>query len=84
SGRKNNLAGGGAADRINGRGGNDTLRGSGGRDSLKGAGGRDRFIANDCTRDRVNGGPGRDYATIDLGRLDRVRKVERGRRARCA
>jgi len=84
SGRRNNLAGGGARDLIVGRGGNDVLRGSGGRDTLKGSGGRDRFIANDCTRDRVNGGSGRDYATIDLGRLDRVRKVERARRARCA
>jgi len=84
SGGRNELTGGSARDRINGRGGNDRLRGNGGRDALKGSGGRDTFIANDCTRDRLNGGGGRDYATIDLGNTDRVRKIERGRRAQCA
>jgi Ca2+-binding RTX toxin-like protein len=84
SGGKNELTGGSQRDRINGRGGNDRIRGNGGRDVMKGSGGRDTFIANDCTPDRLNGGGGRDYATIDLGRTDRTRKIERGRRARCA
>lgn len=84
SGGRNALTGGSARDLLNGRGGNDKLRGNGGRDVMNGSGGRDTFIANDCTRDRLNGGGGSDYATIDLGRTDRVRKVERGRRAQCA
>lgn len=84
SGARNELTGGSARDRINGRGGKDKLRGNGGRDKMAGAGGRDTFIANDCTRDRINGGGGRDYATIDIGKTDRVRKVERRRHAVCA
>ena len=84
SGGKNTLTGGRKGDKINGRGGNDRIRGNGGRDLLKGSGGGDTFVANDCTRDRVIGGGGRDYATIDLGSLDRIRSIERGRRALCA
>jgi len=68
------LAGGSGRDTIHGGRGNDTLRGGTGSDRLFGAGGRDKFFARDGTRDRVNGGPGRDRARVDA--KDRLKSIE--------
>jgi Ca2+-binding RTX toxin-like protein len=76
-------------DRLYGNAGNDRVGGGAGRDRMVGAGGGDRFKARDRTRDSVNGGKGRDRATVDrlargtrrsrgaLRRADRVVRVER-------
>jgi Ca2+-binding RTX toxin-like protein len=76
-------------DRLNGNAGNDRVGGGRGRDVLRGAAGKDRLKARDRTRDLVDGGRGRDRATVDrlargarrtaraLRRTDRVRRVER-------
>ena len=42
---------------------------------MSGAGGNDTLLARDNTKDHVNGGPGRDAATVDR-RLDVVVNVE--------
>jgi hypothetical protein len=68
----NVLVGGSGSDRITGAGGRDVLRGRGGADSI---------FAADCTKDLVDGGPGRDRAVVD--RRDHVRGVERRKRKRC-
>lgn len=84
SSRANELRGGKSVDRISGGGGADRLFAFGGRDRLSGGSGNDRLYANDCQSDQLNGGPGRDNAVIDIGRLDRVLSIERRLRARCA
>ena len=43
---------------------------------MLGNGGRDQLRARDKRRDRVDGGPGTDTATVDRAR-DRVSAVER-------
>lgn len=81
------LDGGDGRDRLFGNAGNDRLSGGRGRDSLVGGTGRDTLLggpdadtifARDGRRDVVNGGAGRDTATLDR-RLDRVASVERRR-----
>lgn len=69
------LNGQGAADVLKGGTGNDTLRGGPGTDVLKGEVGRDLLIANDSTKDTVDGGPDPDRARIDAG-IDVVSAVE--------
>jgi Ca2+-binding RTX toxin-like protein len=72
-------------DVIRGRGGDDVIYAGAGKDRITpGAGkdtvsagpGRDRILARDGKRDRIDGGSGRDRATIDR-KLDRVTRVER-------
>jgi len=75
-------------DKLNGNAGNDRLGGGAGKDVIRGAAGKDRLSARDRRRDVVDGGRGRDRATVDrlargtrrskaaLRRTDRVRKVE--------
>jgi Ca2+-binding RTX toxin-like protein len=81
------LDGGDGRDRLFGNAGNDRLSGGRGRDSLVGGTGRDTLLggpdadtifARDGRRDVVDGGAGRDTATLDR-RLDRVASVERRR-----
>jgi Ca2+-binding RTX toxin-like protein len=76
-------------DRLNGNAGNDRVGGGAGKDVIRGAAGKDRLSARDRRRDVVDGGKGRDRATIDrlargarrtkaaLRRTDKVRRVER-------
>jgi Ca2+-binding RTX toxin-like protein len=75
----------GGDDVIRGRGGDDVIYAGSGRDRITPGGGRDtvsagagadRISARDGKRDRIDGGRGRDRATIDR-RLDKVRSVER-------
>jgi len=83
--RKDVICGLGGNDRITGRGGNDVILGGPGRDSENGGKGRDRLYGNAgndrlVSRDkkrgeRVNGGSGRDRATVDRG--DRLVSVEK-------
>jgi hemolysin type calcium-binding protein/WD40 repeat protein len=82
------LIGRGGADRLRGGPGrdllyagrgHDRLRGGRGRDELFGDEGRDRLLARDGRRDDVDGGPGRDNATVDR-RLDAVARTETVRR----
>jgi phosphodiesterase/alkaline phosphatase D-like protein len=72
------LFGAAGVDRLIGSSGNDVLLGGGGSDAMLGGGGSDTFFARDGRRDIVDGGPGRDTATIDRG-LDRLRSIERRR-----
>jgi Ca2+-binding RTX toxin-like protein len=75
----------GGNDRIRGLGGNDVIIGGPGRDSLNGNSGRDRLYGNGgndklVSRDRkigepLNGGSGRDKATVDRG--DRMKSIEK-------
>jgi RTX calcium-binding nonapeptide repeat (4 copies)/Divergent InlB B-repeat domain len=74
----------GGSDRLIGKGGNDVLIGGAGADVLNGGAGRDRLeggrgldllLARDRTKDRVDGGIGRDRARIDL-RKDLTRRIE--------
>jgi hypothetical protein len=51
------------------------LIGGVGTDLLSGAEGGDRFFVRDAWRDRLQGGPGYDHATLD--RHDTSRDVER-------
>ncbi len=74
-GRNDRIRGLGGNDVLIGGPGNDVLVGGSGRDRLLGGGGRDTLLARDGARDNVNGGAGRDRASIDP-RLDRVRGVE--------
>jgi hypothetical protein len=75
-------------DRATGGSGNDELRGNSGRDRLYGNTGRDRFVDRGGAKvstarrnaDFVNGGKGRDRASVNKG--DRVRSVERVSRRR--
>jgi hypothetical protein len=75
----------GGADVIRGRGGddviyagsgNDRITPGGGKDVVSAGPGADRISARDGKRDRIDGGRGRDRATIDR-KLDRVSRVER-------
>jgi Ca2+-binding RTX toxin-like protein len=76
-------------DRVYGNTGNDVISGGSGRDRLVAQAGRDRVYGDsgndtivtskDHKRgDRVDGGKGRDSATVNRG--DRTRRVERTRR----
>lgn len=67
-------------DKLNGGAGNDRITGGGGTDVMKGDAGNDSFAARDKKKDNVNGGAGTDTAVADR-RLDRVRGVEKLRRA---
>lgn len=78
------ICGGGGKDTLRGLGGDDLLLGGAGADRLVGGGGRDRLlggagndtlVARDGKRDVLDGGPGRDRASVD-GR-DVVSRVER-------
>lgn len=78
------VIGGPGNDRVDGGHGNDVLSGGDGlddlvggpgRDSLVGGPGSDLLLARDGARDRVDGGPGRDEATLD--RIDRRASIER-------
>jgi hypothetical protein len=75
----------GGNDVIRGLGGDDVIYAGAGKDRITpGAGkdtvsagpGNDRISARDGRRDRIDGGRGRDRATIDR-KLDKVRSVER-------
>ena len=63
-------------DRICGLGGNDRLLGGPAADVLRGGAGADTLLARDGARDLVDGGSGRDRATVDR-RLDTLRSIER-------
>jgi Tol biopolymer transport system component len=74
----------GGDDTIQGLGGNDVLLGGAGDDWIDGGSGMDRLAggsgddvlqAHDGARDIVDGGPGRDAATVDK-KLDKVTRVE--------
>ena len=69
------LLGEGGADRLHGEAGADRLVGGPGRDRLTGGAGRDTLFARDGVRDLVDGGSGRDRASVD--RRDSVSRVER-------
>ena len=83
--------GGSGNDRVEGAAGKDRLNGSKGGDLVRGGSGRDVISARDRRRDRIDGGTGRDRATVDrrsgrkarrsvsAKRADRVRRVERVR-----
>jgi Ca2+-binding RTX toxin-like protein len=83
------LGGGSGKDALRGARGNDRLTAGKGRDRILAGPGRDRISARDRRRDVVDGGKGRDRATVDrrargarstrgnLRRVDRVRRVER-------
>lgn len=75
----------GGNDVIRGRGGDDVIYAGSGRDRITPGGGKDtvsagpgddRISARDGKRDRIDGGRGRDRATIDR-KLDKVTRVER-------
>lgn len=70
-------SGGAGRDRVYGNSGSDRLYGNAGRDRLYGNGGRDQLNASSNRKrgDVVNGGAGRDRASVNRG--DRVRSVER-------
>ena len=51
-----------------GSSGNDLLAGGQGRRPHPGGSGKDRISARDRTRDRIDGGTGRDTATVDRRR----------------
>jgi Ca2+-binding RTX toxin-like protein len=71
------LVGGSGKDRLSGGAGKDRLKGGPGRNRLLGGRGNDRLRAANGRFDRVNCGPGRDFAKVD--RVDRVRGCERVR-----
>jgi Ca2+-binding RTX toxin-like protein len=75
----------GGDDVIRGRGGDDVIYAGSGKDRIRPGGGKDtvsagpgddRISARDGKRDRIDGGRGRDRATIDR-KLDKVTRVER-------
>ena len=70
----NFLYGNGGNDTIHGGSGNDTLKGGSGHDHLFGDGGTDLLIANDHTKDILDGGNGSDTAKDDV--IDVVTSVE--------
>ena len=81
------LCGLGGNDLLDGGLGNDVLLGGSGADSLEGGAGSDILLGGtgndllrawDRTRDRLDGGPGRDRAWVDPS-VDRVSHVERYR-----
>jgi Ca2+-binding RTX toxin-like protein len=72
-------------DVIRGRGGDDVVYAGSGKDRIAPGGGKDtvsagpgddRISARDGRRDRIDGGRGRDRATVDR-KLDKVTRVER-------
>ena len=75
-------------DRATGGSGNDEIHGNSGRDRMYGNSGRDKFVDRGGAKvsaarrnaDYVNGGRGRDRASVNKG--DRVRSVERVSRRR--
>ncbi len=84
------LAGAAGKDRLNAGKGNDRLSGGKGADRLVAGAGKDRISARDRSRDLIDGGSGRDTATVDRRaragrkgvsrkRADRIRRVERMR-----
>ena len=73
-----NLVGGAGNDVLTGSKRRNVITGGGGRDRLFGLAGADVFFADDLVADRIDGGAGRDTATMDFGK-DRVRSVERRR-----
>jgi Ca2+-binding RTX toxin-like protein len=83
--KKDVICGLGGNDRIQGRGGadvivggpgNDTMNGNRGRDRLYGNGGNDRLVSRDRNiGEPLNGGSGRDRASVDRG--DRLTSIER-------
>jgi Ca2+-binding RTX toxin-like protein len=85
------MDGGSGNDRVLGSAGNDRLAGGKGGDRIAGDAGKDRISARDRTRDRIDGGSGRDTATVDRRRrgarasrkasrrVDSLRRVERVR-----
>jgi dipeptidyl aminopeptidase/acylaminoacyl peptidase len=70
-------------DFVAGEAGADRLVGGRGRDRLYGGRGDDAFFALDAQRDLLDGGPGRDLGSYDVGltdgTLDRRRSVELSR-----
>ena len=66
----------GGNDLLDGGLGNDVLDGGAGSDVLLGGPGNDLLRAWDGTRDRIDGGPGRDHAWVDPS-VDRVSRVEK-------
>jgi Ca2+-binding RTX toxin-like protein len=75
-GGKDRIQGRGGADVIVGGPGNDTMNGNRGRDRLYGNGGNDRFVSRDRNLgEPLDGGPGRDKASVDRG--DRLTSIER-------
>ena len=74
------VLGGSGADFVHGEAGVDRLVGGTGRDRLYGGTGDDVLFALDAQRDLLDGGPGRDRATYDVGltdgTVDRRRSVE--------
>jgi Ca2+-binding RTX toxin-like protein len=83
--KKDVICGLGGNDRIQGRSGadvivggpgNDTINGNRGRDRLYGNGGNDRLVSRDRnTGEPLDGGSGRDKASVDRG--DRLTSIER-------
>jgi Ca2+-binding RTX toxin-like protein len=67
--------GGRGNDVLIGNSGANILLGGGGKDTLRGRGGRDRLLSRDRSRDRVDGGSGRDSGRVD--KRDRVKSVEK-------
>src|SRR5438093_6607033 len=65
-GGNDTISGLGGNDRLIGADGNDHLIGGPGKDTLLGGNGSDTFEAKDRTRDVVDGGPGKDFATVDV------------------
>jgi Ca2+-binding RTX toxin-like protein len=63
------------SSKLYGDAGNDELHGGAATDLLAGGSGNDRIFAAGKGRDRVDCGPGRDWASAD--RADRVRRCER-------
>ena len=72
---RDRVEGGAGDDRVLGAGGDDTLVGGAGIDQFDGGAGADTLLARDGRRDFVDGGLGRDRATVDAG--DWVSLVER-------
>jgi Ca2+-binding RTX toxin-like protein len=77
-GNRDLLFGGPGDDLIRGGGGSDVLSADAGRDRLFGERGNDRLFAQDRSRDRVDGGAGRDRARVN--NRDTVWRVEFVRR----
>lgn len=63
---RDSLDGGAGDDLLFGGSGNDTLIGGAGYDLLHGQVGNDRILAVDQMRDKIDGGPGFDRASLDL------------------
>ena len=66
-GGNDTLIGRGDGDHLDGGAGDDTLVGGAGTDELVGGRGEDVLRARDGVRERIDGGPGRDRASVDAG-----------------